>query len=314
MTGKRKIIAFGEILWDLLPSGPRLGGAPYNFIYRMDSLGNRGICISRIGSDDLGDKILSRMNKDGVDTNYLQRDPVKHTGTVSVDLTKPDAPDYTIHKDVAYDYVQLQDRYFTVMEEADAFCFGTLAQRNEQSRNVFLRLLKKSKKVLRFCDINLRKECYTSATVSESLLQSDIVKISEEEMGALEEISGVSSRIPHEFAEVMGDTYKIDLLLISLGDKGGYLYSKKEGSYYYPGFKVRVADTCGAGDAFSAGFLHKYLQTQDAGESLRFANALGALVAAQNGATEPISVDEAEYFLSENKAESVSPAYRLYMK
>ncbi|MFP4384353.1 MAG: carbohydrate kinase family protein [Spirochaetia bacterium] len=310
---KHRIAGFGEILWDILPDGPRLGGAPYNFTYRIDSLGNRGAIISRIGSDDLGDEILSRLVREGLETNYLQRDPEKPTGTVQVDLTRADAPDYVIHKDTAYDYIQFQKRYVDLVNRADAFYFGTLVQRSGVTRNTLYSLLGRCKNIPVFCDINLRKECYTAETVTKSLSFADIVKINDEETSRVSEITGVTFDDPEVFSRNLCEKYGITQILISLGNRGGYLFSLKKGSLYIPGFKVDVADTCGAGDAFAAGFLHRFLNTGNEEEALRFGNALGALVAGQKGATEPLSLEQTESFLRSRRGETEHPGFKKFL-
>jgi fructokinase len=310
---KHRIVGLGEILWDLLPDGPRLGGAPYNFIYRIDSLGNRGAIISRIGSDDLGDEILLRLVREGLETNYLQRDPAKPTGTVQVDLTRSDAPDYVIHKDTAYDYIRFQERYAELLKRADAFYFGTLVQRSGVTRDTLYTLLGYCTDIPVFCDINLRKDCYSAETVKKSLFSADIVKISDEETARVSDITGISFDDPEIFSREICKKYGIKQFLISLGDRGGYLFSREKGSFYSPGFTVDVADTCGAGDAFAAGFLHRFLNTGDEREALRFGNALGALAAGQKGATEPLSLAEAESFLTSRSGESEHPRFKKFM-
>jgi len=158
MSARQKtVFAFGEVLWDILPDRTVLGGAPFNFAYRINSLGDTGLMISRLGSDELGKKAFEKVKTLGLKTNFLQFDEKLPTGSVQVAFDEENNPDYYIVPDVAYDQIEFTAELADAVTEADCLCFGTLAQRAEKSRKTIEQLLEKSAKSMKFLDINLRK-------------------------------------------------------------------------------------------------------------------------------------------------------------
>jgi fructokinase len=295
---KKTVLAFGEVLWDILPCCTLLGGAPFNFAYRVNSLGDVGLMISRLGRDELGRMAFEQISQLGLDTTYIQWDDHFPTGTVQVSFDKESSPDYYIVPQVAYDQTELTDALLRAAATADCLCFGTLAQRAEKSRRTVERLLAESSKSLKLLDANLRKQCYSLKTVASSLQTADTLKLNEDEAYRLGEMFDISHRNLPEFCEQMLQRWSLEHCLVTLGEKGVFAMSRDGQKIYVPGYKIRPADSLGSGDAFTAGFVHKILRGESLATACEFGNVLGAIVATQTGATRPVNQDEIEAFSS----------------
>jgi len=293
--------SFGEALWDLLPAGPVLGGAPLNLAYRVNSLGNRGVIISRLGKDELGQKALEQITTLGMEKAFIQWDETRPTGTVKIRFDEAKNPDYTIIEDVAYDYIEVLDGLVDLVRASDCLCFGTLAQRNETSRKTLWRLLDEFSGSFTLLDINLRRDCYSEETIAFSLDRTTILKLNEEELMELAEIYGSQGRSIPEITESLVEKGNLKYCVVTLGPKGAFAVSNDGEVIYSPGFEVDLADPCGAGDGFSAGFIHSLLNEKPLTEACRFGNALGAMVAQQEGATQPILYEEISHFMMEGE-------------
>jgi fructokinase len=293
---KKTIFAFGELLWDLLPSCTVLGGAPFNFAYRVNSLGDTGLMISRLGRDRLGRKAFEQVGQLGLDTTYIQWDKDLPTGTVQVSFDEDNNPDFVIVPKVAYDRIEPTDTLVNAVSTADCLCFGTLSQRSQKSRKTIEQLLERAQKCLKFLDINLRKDCYNPETVRFSLQKADVLKLNEDEVHQLGRMLGVSHNNIPLFCEEMLEKWSLECCVVTLGYKGAFAMSKEGEKIYVPGYKVEVADSIGSGDAFSAGFVHKLLRGKSTGEAARFGNVLGALVATTEGATAPVTLNDINLF------------------
>jgi fructokinase len=291
------VVAYGELLWDLLPTGAILGGAPFNFAYRVNTLGERGLMISRLGEDDLGDRALRVVERLGLDGSYLQRDPAHPTGTVEVRFDAGRNPDFTIIEDVAYDYIELTEAARRLPAEADCLCFGTLAQRSTVSRETLWRLLEPFSGRFALLDINLRRDCYTPESIRSSIARADILKLNDGEARSLAEVYGLDGGSLPALAQGLLDASRLRYVVVTLGERGAYAASRAGERIYHPGFAVKLVDPLGAGDAFAAGFVHALLAGQPLGQACRYGNALGALVATQEGATQALAVTEVEDFL-----------------
>ena len=185
------IVSFGEALWDLLPTGPVLGGAPLNFAYRLNSLGHRSIIVSRLGKDDLGAKVREQIVNLGMDDTYLQWDDAYPTGTVDIYFDEDKNPNYTITENVAYDYIESSPNLENIVRSAGCLCFGTLAQRNTVSQQSLLRLLSIFSGKFALLDINLRKNCYSAEILKISLEQANVLKLNDEELVVLVDLLGL---------------------------------------------------------------------------------------------------------------------------
>jgi fructokinase len=291
------VVSFGEALWDLLPTGPVLGGAPLNFAYRMNSLGHRSIIVSRLGTDDLGEKARRHIVSLGMDDTCLQWDDAYPTGTVKIYFDKNKNPDYTIIDKVAYDHIEFSDNLETVIKSADCLCFGTLAQRNTESWQCLQNMLSKFSGKFTLLDINLRKNCYSSKTLKTSLEQANVLKLNDEELAVLVDIFGLAGHsIPDQVEHLLGLT-GLAYCVVTLGERGAFALSRYGEKMYSPGFHINLVDPCGSGDGFAAGFIHALLNKDSLKQACRMGNALGALVAQQEGATQPISFQEIMAFM-----------------
>ncbi len=188
---QRTVLAFGELLWDLLPSGPALGGAPFNFVYRVNSLGDRGLMVSRLGRDELGERAWAQLQSLGMDGRLIQWDDDAPTGTVQVDLSDPNRPDFHIVPAVAYDRIEATPELLEAATEADCICFGTLIQRTPTARRTLEAVLDVAPDALKLLDINLRKDCFTRETIVSSLRAADILKLNDDEACDLSSMFGV---------------------------------------------------------------------------------------------------------------------------
>ena len=247
---KKTILAFGELLWDILPSCTVLGGAPFNFVYRVNSLGDMGLMVSRIGRDELGRKAFDQVIQLGLDTTYIQWDEYLPTGTVQVSFDEDNNPDFVIVPKVAYDQIKLTGTLVEAASTADCLCFGTLSQRSEKTRKTIEQLLERADKSLKFLDINLRKDCYNPETVSFSLRKADILKLNEDEVHQLGRMLGLPQQSIPKFCEEMLDKWSLEHCVVTLGEKGAFAMSTEGKKVYVPGYRVKVADSIGSGDAF----------------------------------------------------------------
>lgn len=310
---KKTIYAFGELLWDILPSCTVLGGAPFNFVYRVNSLGDTGLMISRLGRDQLGQKAFEQVGRLGMDTKYIQWDEDMPTGTVQVSFDEDNNPDFVIIPNVAYDRIEATDTLVNAVSTADCLCFGTLSQRSEKSRKTIEQLLESAEKCLKFLDINLRKDCYNPENVRFSLQKADVLKLNEDEIHQLGWMLDVYHDDIPKFCEEMLNKWSLECCVVTLGDKGAFAMSARSEIIYVPGYKVEVADSIGSGDAFSAGFVHKLLRGKSTGEAARFGNVLGALVATTAGATASVMPDDINLFQRRNLERNIKVDLQEFM-
>ncbi len=286
-------LAFGEVLWDLLPEGEHLGGAPLNFAYRMKCLDEPVAMVSRLGSDDRGKQAATRLAQLGLQRDCIQWDSQWPTGTVDVVFDDQGQPDYTIHASVAYDFIETRPELLDLARGARCFCFGTLAQRSEVSRTTCQRLLVEASSALKLLDVNLRKQCYTQDSVTVSLEAAQILKLNDQEVQLLGDLLQLQTGSVVDRMRELMSRHDVQLCLMTCGAQG-VLAMEPQRVLYEPGFSVDVADPVGSGDAFTAGFCSRYLAGADLQDALAFGNAAGAWVASQPGATGPMSARDLE--------------------
>lgn len=296
---RKTVLSFGETLWDLLPTGPVLGGAPCNFACRVQSLGDRGLVVTRLGRDDWGRQAAEILEQLGAETEFAQWDDQHPTGTVHVTLNEQGSPDFSIIPDVAYDYIEPTAGLLTLAAAADCFCFGTLIQRSPANRMTLRQLLEAATGALKVLDINLRKNCYSEETIRESLEWADVLKLNEDEARHLGQMLRIPADPLPDFCDAMIGRWKLQCCLVTLGERGAFAVAADGVQVYSPGFQVVLKDTCGSGDAFTAGFTHKLLRRHALQDCCEFGNALGALVAMQSGATASVSMEDIQRFLAE---------------
>lgn len=298
---KFKIAAFGEVLWDFLPDSSVLGGAPFNFSYRINSLGNEGIMISAVGKDTLGEEALKAITELQISDRYIQINPDYPTGTVNVFFDEFKNPDFEIIKNVAYDFVTFNEELRKLIEKVDCICFGTLAQRNSVSKQTLQKLLQHFRGKYRFYDLNLRKDCYSIENINSSLRNADILKLNKQEANELNNLFHLNKNGLVEICTELITSYQLQYCVVTLEECGSLAMSAGGEVVYSPGFKVKLTDPLGAGDAFSAGFVDALLQGKSLIEASEAGNRLGALVATKKGATQKITPDELNNIAVENK-------------
>lgn len=290
------VLALGELLWDLLPTGKLLGGAPANCCFRLRQLGVNARMVSRIGSDALGDEMESALRAKGFDLSLVQHDPEHPTGTVDVCLSASGSPDFTITQDVAYDYLELTDELLAAARQSSLICFGTLIQRASQARATVQRLLDTSSHAARFLDINLRKDCYSLETVTASLERATILKLNSEEVSAVCSLLGAPAPNERAGVEYLLRTFPLSVVLVTRGEDGAFALSREGEEVTVPGIRVKVVDTIGSGDSCSAGFISQYVRGETLAQCVYFGNINGALNASRRGGMPDISASDLEEF------------------
>ena len=278
-------IGIGEILWDLLPDGKRLGGAPANFAWHAAQMGLDGIVVSAIGHDKLGDEIMDTLNARGLH-NALQTND-RPTGTVKVEVDARGIPVYDITKDVAWDEIHFTPVLEDLARHAGAVCFGTLAQRSKVTRDTirrFLAALPNDEGVLRVFDINLRQDFYTPETIAESIKHCNVIKLNEDELATLRSIlPSVAGGTDDQYCNRLLRDCGLRALILTRGEEGSTVYHA-QGKSVLPTPKVEVADTVGAGDSFTAAFVSALLRGVTVGDAHRLAADVSAYVCTCYGA------------------------------
>jgi fructokinase len=281
---KKKVVGLGEVLWDLFPGRACLGGAPANFAYITTLMGDQGIVASRVGEDSRGLDALRRMEELGLDIDHVQTDREHPTGTVKVELDGNGQARFEIAHPVAWDFLDCSKDWQRLAEEADAVCFGSLAQRSEKSHETIRSFVRSaSSDTLKVFDVNLRQSFYSAEILSDSMQLADIVKVNDEELPKIMSLSKIVHKDELSSAKRLIDAYGLKVVCITRGGRGSLLVRNGDSSAH-PGFKVRVADTVGSGDAFTAGLVHEYLYGASLDLMNEVANLVGAWVASEVGA------------------------------
>lgn len=279
------VVGIGELLWDLFPEGKQLGGAPANFAYMTSLLGDEGLVASRVGSDALGRSAARRLQRIGLKSSYLQVDTTHPTGTAKVRVDAAGQASFEFGESVAWDFFQWTTEWHDLAEQADAVCFGSLAQRATRSRATIRAFLQAVRpRTLRVFDVNLRQPFYSAETLDESLRLTDIVKMNQDEVAIVARVLGHPFAGEEKAAQWIRETYKLKLVCVTRGATGSLLVSEKQ-MLSHPGCAVHVADTVGSGDAFTAALVYHYLRRASLSTLNEAANHMGAWVASQTGAT-----------------------------
>ncbi len=280
-TGKQhRVICFGEVLWDILPSGAVPGGAPMNVTYHLHKQKKDPALITRIGNDEKGNQLRELFADLGVCTDYFQIDNEHETGKVYAEPNEHNEVVYDIVKPVAWDFIQWDQSYSKLVSNADYFVFGSLASRSPESKKTLLQLIETARK--RVLDINLRAPHFDRLIVEELLGKTDFLKLN---LAELELITGWFSNHTNidDRVRSVADKFQISNIVATMGGDGAFLFIDGK-TYHHPGFKVTVKDTVGSGDSFLAGLLSKLMDNEDPKDALKFANGLGAFIATQSGA------------------------------
>jgi fructokinase len=279
------IVGLGELLWDVLPKGKELGGAPANFAYMTSLLGDHGIVASRVGGDALGRTAGRRLERIGLRSEFLQVDTQHPTSTAKVDVDPLGQATFEFTPDSAWDFFEWTSEWQKLASTADAICFGTLAQRSPQSRTTIRSFLQEvGRGTTRIFDVNLRAPFYSAEMLDDSLKLADIVKLNQDELQIAVKLLGSEFAGEERSARWLRDKYGLRLVCITHGDKGSLLVSSTE-VHQHNGVRIAVADTVGSGDAFTAALIYHYLRRASLATMNEAANRMGAWVASQTGAT-----------------------------
>lgn len=279
------VVGFGELLWDLLPDGKVLGGAPANFSYISHLLGADTRLVTCIGRDKAGEEALERLHDAGLTTEYCQRSDFP-TGTAGVQIFDGQ-PSFTITEDVAWDHIARDEKTRGLMAKADALCFGTLAQRSPVSRASIQSCVQAtSRACLRIFDCNLRQSYYSRDVLAESLRLATVAKVNDAELPIVTTLLECGTS-----AEDLRASFDLDLVCVTRGEHGCFV-AAREATIEHPGFPTTVVDAIGAGDAFTAAMTHGLLQRWPLERVAAFANSWGAFVASRRGAMPVVTSEE----------------------
>jgi fructokinase len=286
------IIGLGEILWDLLPTGKALGGAPFNFTFHCHQLGQPAVMVSRVGRDELGAEIRAVLRGLDLGDDFVQDDPAHATGTVSVALDKGGQPTYTIHEG-AWDHLAWDERLAVLAGQAQVVCFGSLVQRHATARETVRRVLASARNAITVFDVNLRQHYFDRDVLESSLTASRWAKLNDGELVVLRDLFGLTGSGENALVADLRQRFDLELVALTRGEKGCLVQTADE-EVAAAGVCVEVVDTVGAGDAFTAGLVTAVLEGRDVAGAARFANRLAARVAASRGGTPRIDRREIE--------------------
>ena len=275
----KSVVCFGEVLWDVLPTGRVPGGAPMNVAYHLHQHHINTAVITRIGNDQPGVDIKKWFADNGMDTGYFQVDPEQPTGNVMAIPDEMNNMRYEISMPVAWDFISMEKDIVPVVQQADYFVFGSLASRNSVSRDTLLSLLDIA--AVKVMDINLRPPHFSQPALMELMSKADILKLNHEELQLVSGWMHVSSDMKDSI-RALSEQLNIPVIIVTRGAAGALNYVN--GRFYeHPGYRVQVEDTIGSGDAFLAGMLIKLMEDSGPEEALNYASRLGAFVASRKG-------------------------------
>jgi fructokinase len=283
-AGRFLAVGIGEVLWDHLPTGRQLGGAPANFAFHAQALGARGTVVSAVGDDALGLEILERLAACGLDLSFVDRDRDHPTGAVSVDLKGNGTPEFTIHRDVAWDFIGARPELWALAAACDTVCFGSLAQRSPISRGTVRRFLQETTQgCQRVFDVNLRQSFYDADFIGESLRLCNVLKLNDDELPVVASLLGLTGDESAVLDQLI-DRFSLEVVALTRGDRGSLLRSPNDEAVHsgYP--CSDVADTVGAGDCFAACVAIGLLRGESLADASERANRRSSFVCSREGA------------------------------
>lgn len=285
---REKVICFGEVLWDMLPGGKKIGGAPLNVAYHLHKLGINSILVSRVGSDEYGDEVKSFLNQKRLSQTGLQTDNSHPTGKAEVNLHSSQEVTFEISSNAAWDYIALNDKLNLIVDGTNYIVFGSLITRHQPSRDTLLHLLNLIPHTI--FDINLRKPFYSKEIIEALLKKAEIVKMNESELDIIAKWFNANGSQRSQM-ESLSDRFHLKTIIITAGAKGAFAYSNGDYVFGEP-YKVPIADTVGSGDASLAGFLSTYMKGGNLQLSLEAGNKMGALIAQKQGGCPEYVIEE----------------------
>jgi fructokinase len=290
----KTIICFGEVLWDVLPAGRKLGGAPLNVSLRAQSFGNKAAMISSIGRDKIGEELAEAMKAHGGDLAHIQETGEYATSEVLVALDEHGTASYEIKMPCAWDNISLLERDVEAVKASDAFIYGSLVARNRTSRETLFALLDHAR--YKVFDVNLRPPHYTPERIISLMKAADFVKFNDDELYEICSHLEFNDRSLEACISFISEQTGTDQICVTLGKDGAVLFYNSA-FYYNKGYKVTVADTVGAGDSFLATIISQLLNGMNAQEAINFACAVGSIVASKNGANPELTLAEVHTML-----------------
>jgi len=296
----KKVVCFGEVLWDMLPDGKKPGGAPMNVAYHLNKLGIAGQMISRVGKDTAGEELVQFLTKMGLTTDYIQLDDQYQTSEVIASMGENHEMHYTIVQPVAWDFITYHASLEKLVTDADILVFGSLVARNETTRNTLYQLIEQA--AFRLFDVNFRAPHYTQSTIEYLLHQANAVKLNNHELQEIAQWMGQNKQNEEEAIARLQDTYQLAEIILTKGANGASYYTA-ESRHDYKAYPVTVKDTVGSGDSFLAAFLAQKLLGQSIDDMLDYAAALGAYVTSQAGANPDYKKTDLNRFIWEKQLE-----------
>lgn len=278
------IVGIGDILWDCLPDGRKIGGAPANFAYYTKQFGYDSMVVSAVGDDTLGMEIRGVLDKAGLE--YILDVPGYPTGTVEIDLDENGIPSYDIKENVAYDFIPFTPELEELARKCNVACFGSMTQRNPVSRNTirrFLETMPQSEETYKVFDINLRQHFYDKEIIAESLRLCNVFKINDEELAVVSDMFGYEGESYREVCRKIISDWNLKYLILTCGTNGSYIFTENESSFMQTPV-VNVADTVGAGDSFISAFMASILRDKDIRTAHELAVKVSAYICTQYGA------------------------------
>jgi Sugar kinases, ribokinase family len=274
------VVCFGEVLWDILPSGALPGGAPLNVAYHLKKLGTNPALLSKIGIDDYGKKLVNIIDASALTTDFVYVDYERPTGLVNANVDSHLEVVYDIGYPAAWDFIEWKDEFMNLVTDAEFFVYGSLTSRNKTSRDTLYQILDLPKR--KVLDINLRSPHYNRTNIEYLLRKADILKMN---IAELQLVTGWFSHYQNteDRMKLMMAEFPIETIIVTMGSEGAII-NHKGTIHRHSGFKIEVADTIGSGDAFLAGFLHQILNGSSVENALTFASGAGAFIATQAGA------------------------------
>ena len=295
-----KIVGVGEVLWDLLQTGPKLGGAPANFAYHSHALGAHSYVITRVGDDDHGREIIRRFREMGIRSSAMQTDPKAPTGTATVKLSGDGLAHFTIQENAAWDFMEATHEALGLAATADAICFGSLAQRGEKSRRAVEQIVAAAPRTsLRIFDVNLRQHFYSREVIERSLELANVMKLNDDELPTIADMFALRGSTEDRIQQ-LASRFDLQVVALTRGPNGSLLYRRgtdEAGSWSDCASKpVKVVDTVGAGDSFTAAMALGLLRKMRLDEINSIANQVACYVCSQAGATPELPAEFAEKF------------------
>ncbi len=289
-----KITCFGEFLWDVFPTHEKIGGAPLNVAIRLRSFGNDVAIISAVGNDKRGDDLIDFIKESGVNTDFIQVNTEYKTGKVMVILNDKGSATYDIMFPRAWDKIELHNNAIERVKESDAFVFGSLSARDEQSKETLIGLIEVSKYAV--FDVNLRKPYYTPELLISLLKKADFIKFNDDELFEISRYMGSEYNSLEQNLQFIAKHTSAKSICVTKGSHGAVLLHQEK-LFYNSGYEINVVDTVGAGDSFLASLTSKLLSDINPQEAIDFACAVGALVAGSEGANPKLTMEEIKKYM-----------------